>query len=66
MRCGLLGLAGPPQLMKKCPVWRYFAFESNDWGKDLRCQETGCKLCLRGNTSNLAKRLKDRHPDLCQ
>lgn len=53
----------------KSHVWRY-GFGSADQAQAMDYQKLVCKLCLRafqtkrGNTSNLAKHLKDRHSDL--
>ena len=64
----------PPRLVDKkgtkTRVWKYFAFEADDRGVIINPQKPLCKRCYRGlqtkggNTSNLAKHLKDRHPDL--
>lgn len=54
----------------KSHVWKYFGFEADDKGNILDNQKPVCKRCHRsflskgGNTSNLIKHLKDRHPDL--
>ena len=46
------------------------AYEADDHGVIIKPQKPLCKRCYRGlqtkggNTSNLAKHLKDRHPDL--
>uniref|UniRef100_A0A3Q3Q9S5 BED-type domain-containing protein n=1 Tax=Monopterus albus TaxID=43700 RepID=A0A3Q3Q9S5_MONAL len=51
-------------------IWNYFAYEANDDGKQKNTSKPLCKSCYRAlptkgaNTSNLAKLLKDRHPDL--
>lgn len=51
-------------------VWKYFACEVNEDGVILDTNKPTCQQCLRsfqtkgGSTSNLAKHLKDRHPDL--
>ena len=60
-----------PRLPKKkngnSHVWKYFA---DDQGLIIDSQKTILKRCQRafqmkgGNTSNLRKQLKDRHPDL--
>ena len=48
----------------------YFAFEADDRGVIINPQKPLCRRCYLvlqikgGNTSNLAKQLKDRHPDL--
>ena len=64
----------PPRLVvkkgTKSRVWKYFAFEADDRGYINTPQKPLCKICYRGlqtkggNTSNLAKHLKGRHPDL--
>lgn len=54
----------------KSHVWKYFGFEADDKGNIIDHQKPVCKRCRRsfiskgGNTSNLMKHLKDRHPDL--
>nr|XP_055052516.1 E3 SUMO-protein ligase ZBED1-like [Misgurnus anguillicaudatus]XP_055062693.1 E3 SUMO-protein ligase ZBED1-like [Misgurnus anguillicaudatus] len=54
----------------KSHVWRYFGFAADDKGNIIDPQKPVCKRCHRsflsrgGNTSNLIKHLKDRHPDL--
>ncbi|XP_041951945.1 uncharacterized protein LOC121712051 isoform X1 [Alosa sapidissima] len=51
-------------------VWKYFAFEADLEGLIINSDRPVCKRCHRivqakgGNTSNLAKHLKDKHPDL--
>ena len=60
----------PPRLVKKknskSRFWKYFAFEADDQGLVIDSQKTICKRCQTafqtkgGNTSNLAKHLKDR------
>ena len=53
----------------KSRVWKYFAFEADKYGAILDSNKPTCKQCLRsfqtkgGSRSNLAKHLKDRHPD---
>ena len=54
----------------KSRVWKYFAFKADRYGAILDSNKPTCKQCLRsfqtkgGSRSNLAKHLKDRHPDL--
>ena len=54
----------------KSHVWKYFGFAADDKGNIIDNQKPICKRCRRsfhskgGNTSNLIKHLKDRHPDL--
>uniref|UniRef100_A0A673G4Z9 BED-type domain-containing protein n=1 Tax=Sinocyclocheilus rhinocerous TaxID=307959 RepID=A0A673G4Z9_9TELE len=54
----------------KSHVWKYFGFAADDQGNIIDQQKPICKRCHRsflskgGNTSNLIKHLKDRHPDL--
>uniref|UniRef100_A0A672RIU4 BED-type domain-containing protein n=1 Tax=Sinocyclocheilus grahami TaxID=75366 RepID=A0A672RIU4_SINGR len=54
----------------KSHVWKYFGFATDDQGNIIDQQKPICKRCHRsflskgGNTSNLIKHLKDRHPDL--
>lgn len=54
----------------KSHVWKYFGFGADDEGNIIDHQKPICKQCHRsslskgGNTSNLIKHLKDRHPDL--
>uniref|UniRef100_A0A671RC50 BED-type domain-containing protein n=1 Tax=Sinocyclocheilus anshuiensis TaxID=1608454 RepID=A0A671RC50_9TELE len=51
-------------------IWKYFGYETNEHGKPKDTSKPICKSCYRAvltkgaNTSNLAKHLKDRHPDL--
>ncbi|KAI2656685.1 E3 SUMO-protein ligase ZBED1 [Labeo rohita] len=51
-------------------VWKYFVFATDDKGNIIDHQKPICKRChlsslsKGGNTSNLIKHLKDRHPDL--
>lgn len=51
-------------------VWKYFAFEADQEGLIKDLNKPVCKRCHRiilakgGNTSNLAKHLRDRHPDI--
>lgn len=64
----------PPRLTDKANsksrVWKYFVFEADHRGVIIDSQKPICKRChrtfqnKRGNTLNLAKHLKDRHPDL--
>ncbi|XP_039510154.1 E3 SUMO-protein ligase ZBED1-like [Pimephales promelas] len=54
----------------KSHVWKHFGFAADDEGNIIDPQKPICKRCHRsflskaGNTSNLIKHLKDRHPDL--
>lgn len=62
-----------PQLIgkkgTKSRIWKYFAFEADDHGVIVALKPV-CKRCHcafqteAGNTTNLVKHLKDRHPDL--
>ncbi len=51
-------------------IWKYFGYEANEHGKPKDTSKPICKSCYRAvltkgaNTSNIAKHLKDRHPDL--
>ena len=64
----------PPWLVDKkgtkSRLWKYFAFEADDRSVIINPQKPLGKRCYRGlqtkggNTSNLAKHLKDRHPHL--
>lgn len=51
-------------------VWKFFAFEADQQGLIKDLNKPVCKRCHRtilakgGNTSNLAKHLRDKHPDL--
>ena len=63
-----------PQLVDKPGVrraiWNYFGFKTNEHGEAINTEASLCKWCYKtclttgGNTSNLAKHLKDKHPDL--
>jgi len=51
-------------------TWNYFGFKTNEHGEAVNTVAPLCKRCYKtclakgGNTSNLAKHLKDKHPDL--
>ncbi|XP_062377677.1 uncharacterized protein LOC134066362 isoform X3 [Sardina pilchardus] len=69
-------IAKSPRLVEKqggslrSHVWKYFAFEADNQGLIINSNKPVCRRCHRivqakgGNTSNLAKHLKDKHPDL--
>ncbi|KAA0721363.1 hypothetical protein E1301_Tti023538 [Triplophysa tibetana] len=71
-----MACAAPPQpaLVDKehsrSAIWNYFGYEANEDGKPKDTNKPICKSCYRAvvtkgaNTSNIAKHLKDRHPDL--
>ncbi|KAM9773773.1 putative nuclease HARBI1 isoform 1-T1 [Syngnathus typhle] len=62
-------LVGKPGRLKS-RVWKYFAFETDTTGAIIDLNKPTCKTCLRGvctkrrSTSNMAKHLRYRHPDL--
>ena len=51
-------------------IWNYFGYEADCEGKPIDTQRPVCKTCFKatqakgGNTSNMAKDLSDRHPEL--
>lgn len=63
-----------PQLVDKSgaqsAIWNYFGLKTNEDGEAINSDAPLCKRCYKtcvakgGNTSNLAKHLKDKHPDL--
>ena len=63
-----------PQLVDKpgagSAIWNYFGFKTNKHGEAINTEAALCKRCYKtcpakgGNTFNLAKQLKDKHPDL--
>ncbi|KAL1250025.1 hypothetical protein QQF64_021030 [Cirrhinus molitorella] len=63
-----------PQLVEKVDarseIWHYFAYIADSQGKPTDITKPICKKCFNptqakgANTSNLAKHLADRHPDL--
>ena len=70
-----LAMASPELMLvdkenSRSAVWQYFANEADAEGKAKDLQKPICKRCFRavttrgGNTTNLAKHLKDLHPDL--
>ena len=65
-------LADRPRLVlkKRSEIWKYFGYEADCEGKPIDTQRPVCKACFKatqakgGNTSNMAKDLSDRHPEL--
>ena len=63
-----------PQLVDKLgapsAIWNYFGFKTNEHGEAINTEAPLCKRCYKtclakgGNSSNLAKHLKDKLPDL--
>lgn len=54
----------------KSAVWKYFAFDADESGEPTNNDRPVCKQCFKAvatkgdNTTNMAKHLKDKHPNL--